>query len=77
MSVAFNVKPAIGPNGVSLVVATLSPVQRALIEASPRPRGTFKQAWTMQLLGKGSKCRLPRGFVAGKKPAFVEGATHV
>lgn len=46
--------------------------EKAIYETSAKPRGCFKQAWTMRLLRSGSRCRLPRGFFKGRKaPVFV------
>ena len=48
-----------------IIHLSIGDIERAFYETSPIPTGNRKTFWTMKLMRKNHKCRLPRGFVRG------------
>ncbi|HDR9034262.1 TPA: hypothetical protein QDB07_001731 [Burkholderia vietnamiensis] len=49
-------------------------LDKAMFETSVKPKGSFRQAWTMKLAREHGRCQLPRGFIPGRR-FFVGGGT--
>lgn len=66
-------KSSLKNNSDGIIRISINWFELAMYETSARPKGGFKQFWTMKLMRSGSRCQLPRGFIKGRKPFYVAG----